>query len=109
MENWKESTMPDIKNLQELHARNGAPTNKDWWPERLNLTILAKNPRVINPQDDDFDYKAAFEPLDLEALKADIKDVLLDSQDWYPSDFGNYGPAAIRMAWHSAGWFSWQF
>lgn len=54
--------MPDIKNLQELHARNGAPTNKDWWPERLNLTILAKNPRVINPQDDDLITKQPSSP-----------------------------------------------
>ncbi|MCI5825363.1 MAG: catalase/peroxidase HPI [Arcanobacterium sp.] len=77
--------------------------NKDWWPERLNLKILAKNPAVANPLGEDFDYKAAFEALDLEAVKADIAAVLTDSQDWWPADFGNYGPLFVRMAWHSAG------
>ncbi|MGD9605840.1 MAG: catalase/peroxidase HPI [Leucobacter sp.] len=77
--------------------------NKDWWPNRLNLKILAKNPDVANPQGADFDYKAAFESLDLAAVKEDIAHVLTDSQPWWPADFGNYGPFMIRMAWHSAG------
>lgn len=83
--------------------RTEATSNKDWWPDRLNLKILAKNPDVANPQGADFDYRAAFEQLDLAAVKADIAALLTDSQPWWPADFGNYGPLMIRMAWHSAG------
>lgn len=78
-------------------------TNAKWWPERLNLNLLAFNPTVRRPYEDDFDYAAAFEALDLQQVKADIVAELKNSRDWYPADFGNYGPAAIRMAWHSAG------
>ncbi|MCZ9351989.1 catalase/peroxidase HPI [Streptomyces mutabilis] len=89
------------------HGRAPHPTqgggNRQWWPERLNLKILAKNPAVANPLGDEFDYAAAFESLDLQAVKRDIADVLTTSQDWWPADFGNYGPLMIRMAWHSAG------
>ncbi|MFC6235029.1 catalase/peroxidase HPI [Leucobacter soli] len=81
----------------------GATGNSDWWPDRLNLKILAKNPDVANPQGADFDYAAAFEALDLAEVKQDIAHVLTDSQPWWPADFGNYGPLMIRMAWHSAG------
>ena len=77
--------------------------NFEWWPNKLNLKILAKNPAVINPNDADFDYAAEFGRLDLAAIKADIAAVLTDSKDWWPADFGNYGPLMIRMAWHSAG------
>jgi len=77
--------------------------NRDWWPNRLNLKILAKNPAVANPLGDGFDYTAAFNSLDLVAVKRDIAQVLATSQDWWPADFGNYGPLMIRMAWHSAG------
>lgn len=86
----------------QAHESHGT-SNKDWWPERLNLKILAKNPEVIDPMDEGFNYKEAFEALDLEAVKADIVAVLTDSQDWWPADFGNYGPLFVRMAWHSAG------
>ncbi|MFJ4834214.1 catalase/peroxidase HPI [Streptomyces sp. NPDC088747] len=89
------------------HDRAPHPTqgggNRQWWPERLNLKILAKNPAVANPLGEDFDYAAAFKTLDLSAVKADIAAVLTDSQDWWPADFGHYGPFMIRMAWHSAG------
>ncbi|PAK23800.1 catalase/peroxidase HPI [Streptomyces sp. alain-838] len=89
------------------HGRAPHPTqgggNRQWWPERLNLKILAKNPAVANPLGDEFDYAAAFESLDLQAVKRDIAEVLTTSQDWWPADFGNYGPLMIRMAWHSAG------
>ncbi|WP_433161759.1 catalase/peroxidase HPI [Kribbella sp. CA-247076] len=77
--------------------------NRGWWPERLNLKILAKNPAVANPLGEDFDYAAEFATLDLAAVKRDIAEVLTTSQDWWPADFGNYGPLMIRMAWHSAG------
>jgi catalase-peroxidase len=77
--------------------------NTEWWPERLNLKILAKNPAVANPLGEDFDYAEAFKSLDLPAVKQDIAEVLTTSQEWWPADFGNYGPLMIRMAWHSAG------
>ncbi|MEU9332715.1 catalase/peroxidase HPI [Streptomyces sp. NPDC048290] len=89
------------------HGRAAHPTqgggNRQWWPERLNLKILAKNPPVANPLGGEFDYAAAFQSLDLAAVKQDIAEVLTTSQDWWPADFGNYGPLMIRMAWHSAG------
>ncbi|MGW4693132.1 catalase/peroxidase HPI [Kitasatospora cineracea] len=89
------------------HGRAAHPTqgggNQQWWPHRLNLKILAKNPAVANPLGADFDYPAAFSALDLAAVKRDIATVLTTSQDWWPADFGHYGPLIIRMAWHSAG------
>ncbi|MER6035640.1 MULTISPECIES: catalase/peroxidase HPI [unclassified Streptomyces] len=85
-----------------LHPTQGGG-NRQWWPERLNLKILAKNPAVANPLGADFDYAEAFKSLDLPAVKQDIAEVLTTSQDWWPADFGNYGPFIIRMAWHSAG------
>lgn len=89
------------------HGRAPHPTqgggNRQWWPERLNLKILAKNPAVANPLGEAFDYAEAFKTLDLTAVKQDIAEVLTTSQDWWPADFGNYGPFMIRMAWHSAG------
>ncbi|MGH9605652.1 MAG: catalase/peroxidase HPI [Terracidiphilus sp.] len=77
--------------------------NSEWWPRRLNLKILAKNPAVSNPMGEDFDYAEAFSSLDLAAVKRDIAEVLTSSQDWWPADFGHYGWLFIRMAWHSAG------
>ncbi|HEU4975050.1 MAG TPA: catalase/peroxidase HPI [Baekduia sp.] len=89
------------------HDRAPHPTqgggNRGWWPDRLNLKILAKNPAVANPLGEDFNYAEAFQRLDLDAVKRDIAEVLTTSQDWWPADFGHYGPLIIRMAWHSAG------
>ena len=89
------------------HDRAPQPTegggNRGWWPKRLNLKILAKNPTVGDPNGADFDYPAAFATLDLDEVKADIATVLTDSKDWWPADFGTYAPFMIRMAWHSAG------
>ncbi len=85
-----------------LHPTQGGG-NRQWWPERLNLKILAKNPAVANPLGEEFDYAEAFKSLDLPAVKQDIAEVLTDSKDWWPADFGHYGPFMIRMAWHSAG------
>ncbi|ADI05089.1 catalase/peroxidase [Streptomyces bingchenggensis BCW-1] len=85
-----------------LHPTQGGG-NRQWWPEKLNLKILAKNPAVANPFGEEFDYAEAFKSLDLPAVKQDIAEVLTDSKDWWPADFGHYGPFMIRMAWHSAG------
>ena len=85
-----------------VHPTQG-DANQDWWPSKLNLKILAKNPAVANPLGEGFDYADAFKTLDLAAVKRDIAEVLTTSQDWWPADFGHYGPLMIRMAWHSAG------
>ncbi|TDD73292.1 catalase/peroxidase HPI [Actinomadura darangshiensis] len=89
------------------HGRAPHPSqgggNRGWWPERLNLKLLVKNPPMANPLGEEFNYAEAFGSLDLNAVKQDIAHVLTDSQDWWPADFGNYGPLLIRMAWHSAG------
>ncbi|HNI69684.1 MAG TPA: catalase-peroxidase, partial [Marmoricola sp.] len=90
-----------------VHGTAGHPTsgdrNQQWWPDRLNLKILAKNPAVANPLGEEFDYASAFAALDLPEVKQDIAAVLTDSKEWWPADFGNYGPMMVRMAWHSAG------
>ncbi|HNL82191.1 MAG TPA: catalase-peroxidase, partial [Chitinophagaceae bacterium] len=90
-------------------AKNALPTGsnkeikKDWWPNQLNLQVLRQNSSLSNPMDKDFDYAQAFNQLDYFALKADLAKLMTDSQEWWPADFGNYGPFFIRMAWHSAG------
>ena len=81
----------------------GSAANQQWWPEQLNLRPLNKNSPLIDPTDDGFDYAAEFESLDLAAVKADLAEVMTASQDWWPADFGHYGPLIIRMTWHSAG------
>ncbi len=89
------------------HGRAPHPTqgggNRGWWPNQLNLKILAKNPAVANPLGEQFNYAKAFQSLDLPAVKQDIAEVLTTSQEWWPADYGHYGPFMIRMAWHSAG------
>jgi catalase-peroxidase len=77
--------------------------NREWWPNKLNLKILAKNPAVADPMGEEFDYAEEFKTLDLAGVKRDIAAVLTDSKDWWPADFGHYGPLMIRMAWHLAG------
>jgi catalase-peroxidase len=94
-------------NKTETTARREAAmkgtTNKDWWPNKLNLDVLKQHSEKANPMGKDFDYIKEFKTLDYLALKKDIQQVLTQSQDWWPADFGNYGPLFIRMAWHSAG------
>ncbi len=78
-------------------------TNQDWWPNQLNLSVLRMNSSLSDPMDKNFDYKIAFNSLDYQALKKDLKDLMTQSQDWWPADYGHYGGLFIRMAWHSAG------
>ncbi|MER6629705.1 catalase/peroxidase HPI [Streptomyces sp. NPDC000987] len=84
------------------HPTEGG-SNRDWWPNQLNLAVLRKHSSASDPMGDGFDYAAEFRSLDLDALARDVDEVLTTSQDWWPADFGNYGPLIIRMAWHSAG------
>ncbi|NVB36973.1 catalase/peroxidase HPI [Pseudenhygromyxa sp. WMMC2535] len=89
---------------QECVSKPSAPyTNDDWWPERLDLSVLAHHAPTGDPVDEDFDYAAAFSKLDLDAVKADIEKLLTTSQEWWPADYGHYGGLMIRLAWHSSG------
>ena len=88
--------------MHHSHAR-GTIANQQWWPNQLNLKMLHQNPPTSNPMGEDFNYAEAFKTLDLEALKRDIDAVMTTSQEWWPADYGHYGPLFIRMAWHSAG------
>ena len=85
------------------HATTGGTTNRDWWPNQLKLELLHQHSSKSNPMGEDFDYKKEFESIDFAALRKDLADLMTDSQDWWPADFGHYGPLFIRMAWHSAG------
>jgi catalase-peroxidase len=86
----------------DRHSARGT-TNRDWWPNRLNLDILRQHCAKSNPMGEDFNYAEEFKSLDLAAVKKDLQDLMTDSQDWWPADYGHYGPMFIRMAWHSAG------
>ena len=81
----------------------GASANATWWPNQLNLHILHQHSSLSNPMGEAFDYAAEFQSLDLDALVKDLHALMTDSQDWWPADYGHYGPLMIRMAWHSAG------
>ncbi|MGX1172909.1 catalase/peroxidase HPI [Pseudomonas sp. R151218B TE3479] len=85
------------------HAAGGGTTNRDWWPNQLNLKILHQHSSLSDPMGEDFNYAEAFKRLDFQALKQDLHALMTDSQDWWPADFGHYGPLFVRMAWHSAG------
>lgn len=84
-------------------AAGGGVSNRDWWPNQLNLKVLHQHSSKSDPMDTDFDYAQAFKRLDLAAVKQDLLALMTTSQDWWPADFGHYGPLFIRMAWHSAG------
>jgi len=92
-----------VMNGANRHTSAGALANRDWWPNQLNLQILHQHSSLSNPMGKEFNYREEFEKLDLGALKKDIEAVMTTSQDWWPADYGHYGPLFIRMAWHSAG------
>ncbi len=108
MENPTASTggkcpFPHLHDSAPKHTGMGVKSNRDWWPNQLNLKILHQNSALSNPMGTEFDYAAEFKKLDFKALKQDLYTLMTDSQDWWPADFGHYGPFFIRMAWHSAG------
>jgi catalase-peroxidase len=98
----KEDSKRPARGGFDRHSARGT-TNKDWWPNRLNLDILRQHCAKSNPMGEDFNYAEEFKSLDLAAVKKDLQDLMTDSQDWWPADYGHYGPMFIRMAWHSAG------
>ena len=100
MEN--EGKCPVMHGAMTSNSSSGT-SNKDWWPEQLNLNILHQHDRKSDPMDDGFDYRKEFNEIDYDALKADLNDLMTDSQEWWPADYGHYGPFFIRMTWHAAG------
>jgi catalase-peroxidase len=94
--------MSDENTCPVVHPA-GSQSNRDWWPDQLDLRVLQQNPPMASPMGEDFDYAAEFATIDLDALRRDIESVMTTSQDWWPADYGHYGPLFIRMAWHSAG------
>lgn len=92
-----------VTGMTKHKTAGGGTTNRDWWPNQLNLKILHQNSAIRNPMGEEFNYADEFKKLDLNALKQDLYALMTDSQDWWPADYGHYGPLFIRMAWHSAG------
>ena len=102
MNDTNESKCP-VNHGQKVQIGGMGTSNKDWWPNRLNLNILRQHSTLSDPMDKDFNYTEEFKKLDLNEIKKDIFSLMKTSQDWWPADYGHYGPLFIRMAWHSAG------
>ena len=102
-QNGEEKFMATEAKCPFHHAAGEGTSNRDWWPNQLNLKILHQHSSLSDPMDKDFNYAEAFKSLDLAAVKKDLLALMTTSQDWWPADFGHYGPLFIRMAWHSAG------
>ena len=100
-EHGSESENPRIPS--PTPAAHRPQTNRDWWPNQLDLQVLHQHSPRANPMEEDFDYKREFASLDVEALKRDLTALMTDSQEWWPADFGHYGGLFIRMSWHAAG------
>jgi catalase-peroxidase len=98
----RESKCP-VTGMTHAQASARGTSNRDWWPNQVNLSILHQHSALSNPMDPSFNYTEAFAQLDLAAVKDDLYALMTDSQDWWPADWGHYGPLFIRMAWHSAG------
>ena len=96
-----EMTVDDKGKCPVMHT--GSTANQRWWPNQLNLKVLNQNSPLVDPMGNDFDYAEAFKKLDLKALKQDLVALMTDNQEWWPADYGHYGPFFIRMTWHSAG------
>ncbi|MGB7950474.1 MAG: catalase-peroxidase, partial [Candidatus Binatia bacterium] len=95
--------MDDITKCPYNHIAGVGRTNRDWWPNQLRLELLHQHSAKSDPMGEAYDYAKEFNSLDYKALKADLVKLMTDSQDWWPADFGHYGPLFIRMAWHAAG------
>ncbi len=102
MSNDSESKCPVMHGALTTNSSSGT-SNQDWWPNQLNLTILHQHDKKTDPMSEGFDYREEFKKLDYDALKKDLNDLMTDSQDWWPADYGHYGPFFIRMTWHAAG------
>ena len=98
----EENKCPVMHGAMTTHSSTGT-SNKDWWPNQLNLGILHQHDRKSDPMDQGFDYREEFKKIDYDALKKDLNDLMTDSQEWWPADYGHYGPFFIRMTWHAAG------
>ena len=96
------SKCPVLHNI-DAHKVSGTTANQHWWPHQISLKLLSQQGPATDPMGEEFDYAEEFKSLDLDAVVADLKALMTDSQDWWPADFGHYGPFFIRMAWHSAG------
>ena len=101
----EENKCPVMHGAMTTHSSTGT-SNKDWWPNQLNLGILHQHDRKSDPMDWGFDYREEFKKIDYDALKKDLNDLMTDSQEWWPADYGHYGPFFIRMTWHAAGTYS---